>query len=242
MEALLQQLVPGYEQQVKGATEEQINRIEEIAGCSLPRFYRWFLLRMGADMGPFTYPPIDFTAATVIDCYERGLFSQDPSCLLIGFDSRDIPNHHYYHLGAQKNDDMFVASGTDTDNLWNQFETFREMLACDNLKKFKLWKLPQLCKGFFEDSGGDVVTQLKPVMESFGFKSPIPTGNICGLYDREDAALITNGFPKIGPKFDMLSFTLAGRDEKFIRSLLGQIATTSFLTIDVRKWEPPLKS
>ena len=240
MEAFLQQLVPNYKQQVQGATEEQINRIEEIAGCPLPRFYRWFISRMGTDMGPFSYPPIDFTAATIIDCYEQGLFQQNLSFMLIGYDSRDIPDHQFYDLECWKDDDMLVVSGVDTDNLWNQFETFREKLAHDLLIEFKLWKLPQLCKGFFKDEEGDVLAQLKPIMESLGFTSPITTGDFCVLYDRVDAAMTSSSFVEIDPGLDSIFFNLASSDEKSIRSIIGQIATKTSLSIKMDSWDPLL--
>ena len=40
-------LVPDLANQWKGATEDEIARLETIARRPLPRFYRWFLMRMG---------------------------------------------------------------------------------------------------------------------------------------------------------------------------------------------------
>ena len=55
MDRFLDELVPAARGTLAGATDEDIDRIEALAGLPLPRFYRWFLSRMGLNMGPFGY-------------------------------------------------------------------------------------------------------------------------------------------------------------------------------------------
>ncbi|MCX4242315.1 hypothetical protein [Paraliomyxa miuraensis] len=69
MEALLLRLVPDLERQWEGATQDEIDRIEAIAGRPLPPFYCWFLIRMGHSMGSIAYPRLDFSAPKVLSCY-----------------------------------------------------------------------------------------------------------------------------------------------------------------------------
>jgi hypothetical protein len=50
MESLLLRHVPKLDSQWEGASEDDIRAIEELAGQPLPRFYQWFLSRMGATL------------------------------------------------------------------------------------------------------------------------------------------------------------------------------------------------
>lgn len=84
MEALYSSLVPDFASQVVGTSEGDLERVEALSGRPLPRFYRWFLLRMGAHMGPFGYPTLDFTARAVLAAHSEHLVRRDSRFLMIG--------------------------------------------------------------------------------------------------------------------------------------------------------------
>jgi hypothetical protein len=241
MEAFLNQLIPNLDAQLQGATDEQIQRIEEIAGRPLPRFYRWFLKRMGTDMGPLSYPYLDFSASKILDCYAQGLVPRDPRYLLIGYSLDDhLPKHQFYDFGHPARDDARVTEGEDLDDeLYDLFETFREMIAWGELVRHRLNKFPQKCEGFFSTEGGDVLDQLDPLMVSLGFKSPIPTGPCCALYDEAQAALAMSNNPS-DYRPHRRRFSLAGSDTGSLRRLLGEITTGSSLEVEIKRWLPPL--
>jgi hypothetical protein len=110
VEDLLLRLVPELSQQWKGATPGEIDAVEAIAGRPLPRFYRWFLMRMGQDMGPIAYPVFDFAAPTVLACYSEELFPPHPRYLMIGYSLDEImPLHLLYDFEHPARDDARVT-------------------------------------------------------------------------------------------------------------------------------------
>ena len=54
IEELLTKLIPGAFEQMTGSTDDEIAAVEHLAGHALPKFYQWFLARMGRSMGPFS--------------------------------------------------------------------------------------------------------------------------------------------------------------------------------------------
>jgi hypothetical protein len=243
MEEFLLRVVPELSEQWKGANPDEIEQIERIAGRPLPPFYRWFLTRMGQSMGRLAYPTLDFSAQRVLDCYAEGLVEPHPRLLLIAHDSRGMmPMPLFYDLDAPTRDDALVASkeeGADEDELYEKFETFREMLAWGALSTFRLDKMPQTCNGTFHGNHPNILSLIEPVMSSLGFKQPIPTGPHCGLYERADAAMICKGMPRHG--LDRVrSFELGGNSPGVLRKILGEIATATPVEVRVKEWVPAL--
>ncbi|WP_245814361.1 SMI1/KNR4 family protein [Cystobacter ferrugineus] len=244
MEAFLLRVVPNLRQQWKGATPDAIARIEQIAGRPLPPFYRWFLSRMGQSMGPLAYPTLDFSAQRVLDCYAKGWVAPHPRLLLIAHDSNSMmPMPLFYDLDAPARGDALVASkeeGADEDDLYEKFETLREMLAWGALSLFRLEKMPQICRGTFHGDHPNLLALIEPVMSSLGFKQPISTGPYCGLYERDDAALICIGTPRQGLD-KVRSFKFSGNTAGVLRKILGEIAAASSLEVQVDEWVPALQ-
>lgn len=240
MEELLHRLVPNLADRWQGATEDEIEQIERIAGRPLPRFYRWFLMRMGHSMGPITYPTLDFSAPKVLSCYAEELFVPHPRFLMIGYESDEImPLHLLYDFDYPARDDARVTKrhylgGT----VYNQYETFREMIAYGKFWMFRVEKLSQRCFGLFVDEGGDVLAQLNPLMESLGFRNPIPTGRCCALYEGTEAAMVTSSTPGDEPRIH--GFHLGGNDARVVRKILGEIKMETSLKVEVKSWEPPI--
>jgi len=108
---------------------------------------------------------------------------------------------HFYDLDAPVCGDSREVSkeeGADADDLYEHFESLREMLAWSALSRFRLNKASQTCHGTFSGDPPNLLVLLEPVMSRLGFTQPIPTGSFRGLYERDDAAMICNGSPEQG--------------------------------------------
>ena len=238
MEDLLLRLVPDLANNWQGATEDEIEQIERFAARPLPRFYRWFLMRMGRSMGPIAYPSLDFSASKVIGCYAEGLALPHPRFLMIGHESNEMmPLNLFYDFEHPAREDARVSKGYAT-GFHVQFETFREMIAWGKFSTWRVGKFPQRCIGAFVNRGGDVLSLLDPVILSLGFKTLIPTGSCCALYDTTDAAMVTSTTPDGYTEYH--GFRLGGSDAGRLRRILGEIVTESSLGLKIYEWDPPL--
>ncbi len=241
IEDLLLRLVPELSQQWQGATPEEIDAIETIAGRPLPPFYRWFLMRMGRKMGPVAYPHLDFAAPTVLACYREGLFPPHPRYLMIGQSIDEVmPLHVLYDFEHPARDDARITRRhAQGGGFHNQFATFREMIAYGEVSVRSVKTRAQRCEGVFIDrESRNVCALLEPVMRSLGFDLPVATGEHCGIYSRFDAAMIMLAPLDRDPWMQV--FRLGASDQGRIRRILGEIATETSLEIEVDKWEPPI--
>jgi len=239
LETLLNRLVPGSTGQWQGATGSEIERIEAIAGRPLPPFYRWFLSRMGRSMGPISYPTVDFSAHGVLSALTSGQMAAHPRYLLIGYEQDELmPLHYFYDLDQPiRGDALVVRMITPRDESHEQFETFREMLAWGELWSQRIERAPQQCAGTLRASV-EVQARLEPMMRRLGFEVPIETGSYCGLYEREDAALICTGTPNDPPVSQ--TFGLGGRDAVTLAQILSEVASELTVEIKPSAWKPPL--
>jgi hypothetical protein len=99
--------VPGLAEQWRGAAPDEVEQLERLAGCPLPRFYRWFLSRMG----PLAHPSQGFSARRVLDCYARKIVTPHPRFLLIGYESDEMmPLHAFHDLDAPARGDATVTA------------------------------------------------------------------------------------------------------------------------------------
>jgi hypothetical protein len=236
MEELLLRIVPNLAEQWRGATQEEIDQIEQIAGRPLPRFYRWFLMRMGHDMGPISYRSLQFSAPTVLTCYAERVVPRNPRFLMIAYDTDEMnPLHLFYDFDYPTRDDARVVK----QYAHAPWETFREMIAWGEVGVRSVDARPQTCRGGFWDDGGDALAQFDPVMKSLGFEAPIPTGRCCGIYHRADAGMVTAASPDMDPG-RYHSFDLGAADQGRIRRILGEIVAETSLELTIREWDPPL--
>ncbi|MFZ6177604.1 SMI1/KNR4 family protein [Nannocystis pusilla] len=242
MEALYRVLVPDFETQIVGASDEDIERIEGLVGRPLPRFYRWFLMRMGRSMGPFGYPTIDFTAPAVLAGYSERLVHPDSRFLMIGHESDEMmPLHVFYDFDYPARDDARVTKSHPLGGgLHHQFDTLREMFAWGNLLAFHVEALTQRCVGLFYDSDDDVLTRLNPVMHRMGLASPVPSGSHCGLFLGEGASMVTRASP--GKEPNIHTFRVGAESPARVRKILGMIGSETTLQVEIREWFPPLSS
>jgi len=239
IEDLLLRIAPSLPNDWQGASSEEIDKIETIAGRPLPKFYLWFLSRMGRSMGPLTYPTLDFTAPRVLSCYADELFPPHPRFLMIGHESDEVmPAHLLYDFDHPARDDARIVSMEHIDGVVrNQFETFREMIGWGKFLSYRVNRFPHRCTGAFVDDEGDVLSRLDPLMESLGFTAPIPTGACCALYDSTQTGMVSSCAPGDEPCLHF--FVLGGHDVGSLRRTLGAIRNETGLGVEIRSWDPP---
>ncbi|MCY1005930.1 SMI1/KNR4 family protein [Nannocystis pusilla] len=241
IERLLLRLVPGADLHWRGASDEEVAQVEASAGHPLPRFYRWFLTRMGHDMGPLAYPSIDFSVQRVLDCSREGLFPPSTRHFMIGFVTEEaMPLHIFYDFAHPARDDARVTRRHPLGGPFHdRFETLHDMLAWGALLRFRVHEAAQTCTGSLHDELGDVAVRLDPVMRSLGFVPPYTAGSHCSLFEREDMVMITtSSSPAEAPSRHV--FRLAGPDPAILRSVLGTIIDETPLRLEQLEWRPPL--
>jgi hypothetical protein len=244
MERLLESLSPDGLARLQGATEDEVAQIERFAGRPLPKFYRWFLRRMGRNLGPFSSVTLDYSAPTILSCFaDEEMFPPRQRFHLIGFETNDMmPLHLRYDFEFPTRDDArVVLMEAPEGDVYQQFETFREMFAWGKFRVLRVEKFTQKCHGLFVDDDGDVVMKLDPILKSLGFENAyaVPTGPLCSLYNRANAALVAHSTPGFEPSVH--SFSFGGSDAAVLRRTLGEIATESSISVQVKRWEPPLE-
>jgi hypothetical protein len=241
IESLLRRLAPGFDTQCVGAAPDAIDRIEGTAGRPLPEFYRWFLSRMGDNMGPLAYGTLDFSASTILSCYEQRIVLPNPRLVLIAFENDEIdPKHLFYDLEhPERNDARVVKRYAAGGELSKQFETLREMIAWGQFLRYGLSQFAQCCRGIFTDERADVLAHLDPVMARLGFSIPVTMGPFCRIYEGPEMALISSAEPSDRPvKYHY--FRVGGANAGAIRKLFGAIATETSIEVTESEWKPSL--
>jgi hypothetical protein len=242
LEQLFLRIDPTLPQQWKGASAEQIDAIERIAGRPLPEFYRWFLERMGQDMGSIAYDSIDFSADVVLAMYEQGDVIADGRHLLIGYNEDDMmPTNIYYDLDRPARGDCMVGQKQLEEPVPRPtFETFREMLGWAKYTNRRVRRLPQVCAGLVSVADGSARPHVDEVVKDLGFSNLLLSGPFCSVHERADVAMSFMGSPGLSPR--ILTFDLGGPDAGTLRRLLGTFTLSGYLEIDVNEWKPGLES
>jgi hypothetical protein len=236
-ETLLLRLWPGIREECVGASPDEIQEIEEIAGQPLPSFYRWFLQKMGGDLGPFRFPRLDFRTATILSKYRTWHVSRDPRYLLIAWHSdTKMPNHLFYDLHAAVRGDALVIRGdADAAVLGNRSETLCEMFTHRTMLWYRVNMSECVCWGSFKVEAGALVPLLRPTLDALGFTCPVPTGEFCGVYERQDAALVYSVPPDSQPT-RFVVFHLGGASEGLLRQILGTMGLDAGVQVKIDRW------
>lgn len=226
LESLFLRLAPNLQREWRGASTTEINAIEKIAGRPLPIFYRWFLERMGKQMGSLSYDLIDFSVEKILKVYKDENITPDGCNLLIGYNNdKAMPMHIFYNLDLPAREDCMVGQMELDDNCVRpKFETFREMLGWGKFTTRRVKKFPQVFSGVVSVSQGLARPHVDAIMKDLGFVEVLTCGPFCGLYDRDNAAISYTGTPSLAPR--MLVFRLGGADVDNLRDILGKLATT----------------
>ena len=236
-EAYLIQLVPDLPLHWQGASDVEIARIQQFVERPLPDFYKWFLMRMGRSMGPLGFPTLDFSAQTIIRCYEKGLFEPQTSSLVIAYESDEVAQLHLvYDLDRPARGDAFTFDSYDgADEFAACTETLREMLVWNQSITFGVDKKPERCRGIISALGGEVFEELDPCMSRLGFAQPIPCGAFCRIYHSGDAIMSCRVEPSSEAPMNRV-FRLGASSQQLLRSILGTIAAQTPLDVEVKKW------
>ncbi|WP_106092508.1 hypothetical protein [Enhygromyxa salina] len=242
MEAWLQRAFPRLDEEIEGASSGEVDEIRRIVGHDLPRFYEWFLLRMGRSMGRIGVTSrFDYTARRVLWCYEQGLAEPDPNDLLIGFDTTNDPMglQIFYDFTRPCRDDAMTGKGEpDAGPVYPEFETFREHIGWGKTTVLLVMESPSHCAGVLASRtpGQNAVDQLKKFMTRHGFDQPLPTGSYCGIFMRTDMTMTCTR--SILVKTDTLAFRLGGQSQAWLRRFLGEIALSDDLELheDMLEW------
>jgi len=112
------------------------------------------------------------------------------------------------------------------------------MIAWGQVMMHRVLTTPRYCRGFLIDDQGDALAKVHPVLESLGFRVPIPTGSRCGVYESDDAAFISKAGTDEPPGLHV--FRLGGPDAGRLRSILGEIAAETSVEVKIKRWTPPL--
>lgn len=241
MEALLLGLAPELDPDWSGVGEQEIARLEAVAGRALPAFYRWFLGRLGRTMGPLSSRSLDFSCKGILAAYAEQRVEHDPRYLLIAYDHDPAyPSHAFYDLDRPTRDDALVVAGetTDEEDLVPSFETLREMIAWGALLTHGVRKHAQRCVGLFKSSSGDALPQLDPVLRSFGLEPAVEIGRYCGVYRGPSMDLISKCTP--GKDSHLQGFMMGATDATKIRRLLGEVTQTTSLELKISEWDPAI--
>jgi hypothetical protein len=242
LEELLLRLVPELANQWKGASPDEIEQLQAVAGRPLPTFYRWFLTRMGTSVGPLEFRSLDLSAAKVLACYAAGLVKPHPRLFMIGFETDEImPLHLFYDFDFSTSDDArIITRHAQGGPLHVQFDSLCEMLAWGKFNVFRIKKLPQNCYGSLRGESGRIVTVLDHMVRDLGFIKPVSLkGPNCAIYERDDAAFSVSATPR-DPLSDLCFFRFGATDAGTIRRVLGAIADKAPLEIKIKEWTPPL--
>lgn len=241
MEDLLLRLAPDLDKTWRGAAPDEIEQLESLAGRPLPRFYRWFLTRMGTSVGSLQFRSLDFSVGRILSCYAEGLVTPDPSSLLIGFETDEImPLHLFYDFDHPATEDARVVSMDFKGGLLNEdFDAFREMVAWGQFTNLRISRMVQSCAGLFDREGDQTLSRLDVVMKKLGFSKPVPMGPNCAVYDRQDAGMSAS--TTLGePQSNYFSFHFGAPDAGTIRRLLGVISSEMSLQLEIDEWKPLL--
>ena len=241
LEQVFLRIDPTLPQQWRGASATQIDALERIAGRPLPEFYRWFLERMGADMGSMSYDGVDFSAETILAAYEHGYVRPDDRHLLIGYDEDQLMQFHvFYDLDHPARGDCMVVHMELGSSPEPAYETFREMIGWGSFTNRLVRRLPQVSSGLVSVSDGPVRPHVDAIMKDLGFSDLLPSGPFCSLHERGDVAMSFMGGPDMEP--DILVFNLGGPDPGTLRRILGSFAVSGYLAVEIKEWKPPLES
>lgn len=204
---------PGFPAKVQGASEEEITRLERLAGGSLPARYTDFLRSMGASMGDLQYPDTDFRIGRILKLYETSKRRPPPRYLLIGVQVVETYDRYLLDRGAGAGGEDCPVIQADieepfetADMLHTLYPSLKDMLFLQafSMKRMSLLAhrrsfLPSLVdsgKGRLRSVPPNLVDSISRVMSHLGFERLPHTSSLNLLYERGDAALYVSRNPQ----------------------------------------------
>lgn len=101
-----------FPRKIRGAGEEDLSRLEKLAGRKLPEAYREFLRHMGRNMGGMGIITVSFNIDDIEHFHASVAkeFNWPPRFLLIGEHQQDPYNHYFMDLDTPHNGDCRIVT------------------------------------------------------------------------------------------------------------------------------------
>lgn len=241
LERLFLRYVPDMASRWTRASDEHIAAIEAFAGRPLPRCYQWMLMRLGQGWSNIAYATLDMAARTVVQANTQHIVPAVEGMLCIALDHDEYqPQARYYDLAhATEHDAPVFIAGLEEGELRTSYETLREFLGLAVFDNYRLREHPTRVEGIvYADQGTNALDELEAFLEQLGFRSPIPTGAYCTVYDDGTASLSSYVVPDPKRSLHSLPIDLAGPDEATLRKILGLISASGSLNVRRLTWQP----
>lgn len=106
---LVERYEPGYSQKLRGASLEEVQHLEHLAGRSLPACYREFLGLMGKDMAGLQVEGVHLDIDHIINFYTSGDWAPPEGYILFGIQGEDPCLDYYLECVAPEAQDCPVV-------------------------------------------------------------------------------------------------------------------------------------
>jgi len=191
---------PAFMSGIRGATPEEVSRLEQLAGINLPAEYGEFLMRMGHESGKLGLD-MDATAdiTDVIEFYEGCIgdtdFSFPASCVLLV--TGRIANDIYVEFSGEPRV-VYVESGEVVGVHADSFTKFLYRCAFDSLRMPTLPHSASLTSSFAQVGHKNVLNEGRRIAQDLGFTEEWFSDSIevCGT--SADSCIAITQFAKQG--------------------------------------------
>lgn len=236
----IRQYDPQYSSKIRGASAEELARLEQLVGRALPARYKEFLLHLGKNMSDLQMPDTDFQIGRVLKFYELGKRRPPARYMFIGAQVADPYDRYLLDCGDGPSQDCPVLRADNqesfktTDELWVAYPTLKDMLfvLAFSVKRMSLLPHRRQFTPALEE-GDDGLSRVPPglmdavvqVMRSLGFESLPYTSALNPLFERGDAAFFASRNPEGGG----MTAELAAQDEQEFKRLIEIIRDNTAL-------------
>lgn len=229
---MLELLIPDSSDKYKGASNEEIKKIEDIAMQKLPDFYYWFLAKISKSEEILKGITIDFSPKRVLAGF-RPLFKnceEDPSNIpqnlfCIGIEKNYNLNdsgYYYYDLNKIIRDDAPVLIHFDCE-IEVKYETFREMITNEIFLINKFHPAKNKKSGYFVIRSLDEMKSLDEFMKSLKIKPLSYSGDYFKLFKLNDTFISMQIDVECFIKYQAF-FRICGENSSEISELLEKIS------------------
>jgi hypothetical protein len=225
---------PEYPRKIYGATETEIERLEQLSRRTLPKNYKEFLKHMGRDMGDLVIPRSDFNISTVLKTYEDDEYSPPENYLFIGAFTQDPHEDYYLERKSDVEVDCrvvrfpFDADLSVPDSIYVAYSSLSDMLFSYAFKDKRMSLLPAqarlipLVSEKALESGESTTDSLHIIgglAARMGFTRLPHTSSHLPMHDRSDAAILG----KQNPVSHGLNVYVAASTERTLKHLVQVI-------------------
>lgn len=236
---LLEHYSPGYRHQIEGTDEWELDKLEEIFGRPLPRFYREFAQVMGQDGGPLLAHVNAYQPRWDVGQIYRVLPDSElpPRRFLFIFGDPSVDGQHYWldlEAPSEEGDSQVVRMPFGHDSWKTKLSplhvSLREMLFVWAMSQVHLPSFPQRAQYSLRSrdlapAGFRDAEDLARILERLGF-TRLPYPRRCMLFERADAGILLYRRPT-GPGF---SFEVGMQEPEEFRRVQAIIEENTGMT------------